>query len=272
MHVPFTRPRNANAINESYCAKRGHMPYRPTGPDALQALDILHHDITHRDMADQNYWLCLRCQNLVPCEPTLSGPLSKMPEPKRGLELKQRRTMRLMACDRAVRTILLTVAALTLWLLHRQQATLQTFFGHYLPVLNNDALGLHFNLESSAFETFFTKVINLHGHAYHVTLLVIAAYALIQGIEAVGLWRGTRFGEYWSFIWTAAFIPLEVIEVVKHASYFKLAALAINVAIVVWLMYRKRLPFGFRGGSRALKESYKEASIVDVLRVAPQPA
>ena len=40
----------------------------------------------------------------------------------------------------------------------------------------------------------------------------VAAYALLEGAEAVGLWYRRRWAEYLTFVATAALLPLEVYE------------------------------------------------------------
>ena len=37
--------------------------------------------------------------------------------------------------------------------------------------------------------------------------VVIAAYAVLEGVEAVGLWLGRRWAEYLTFIATIVFVP-----------------------------------------------------------------
>ena len=49
---------------------------------------------------------------------------------------------------------------------------------------------------------------------------------------------------------TASFLPLEVYELIHKLTPFKVFAFVINVAIVVYLLYAKRL-FGLRGGAAA---------------------
>src|SRR5205823_6950704 len=78
----------------------------------------------------------------------------------------------------------------------------------------------------------------------------IGAYALLEGAEAVGLWFQKRWAEYLTFIATTALLPLEVYELTKTVSPFKVIALIVNLAIVVYLLFAKRL-FGLRGGGKA---------------------
>ena len=73
--------------------------------------------------------------------------------------------------------------------------------------------------------------------------LAIAAilYGLLEAVEAFGLLRRKRWAEYLVLLATAAFIPLEVDELVRHVTPLKLITFAINVVIVVYLVWRKKL-------------------------------
>src|SRR5207247_662929 len=84
--------------------------------------------------------------------------------------------------------------------------------------------------------------------------LVVSAYAVIEGVEAVGLWYQQRWAEYLTLIATTLFIPLEIYELTLKISPFKITALVVNTAIVIYLLYAKRL-FGFRGGVAAEEEA-----------------
>ena len=77
------------------------------------------------------------------------------------------------------------------------------------------------------------------------TLLAIAAmvYGLLEAVEAIGLIRRKRWAEYLVLLATVAFIPVEIEELIRHPSVLKGVAFAINVAIAVYLIWRKRLFF-----------------------------
>ena len=74
--------------------------------------------------------------------------------------------------------------------------------------------------------------------------LVVIAYALVEGSEGVGLALRRRWAEYLIVIATGLLIPYEVWEVVHKLTLFRLGSLVLNVAIVVYLAYRKRLFVG----------------------------
>ena len=74
-------------------------------------------------------------------------------------------------------------------------------------------------------------------------LIAIAAalYGALELCEAVGLILRKRWAEYLVLVATAAFLPLEIDEVLKHLTLFKSAALLLNIAICGYLIWKKRL-------------------------------
>lgn len=75
-------------------------------------------------------------------------------------------------------------------------------------------------------------------------------YAALLAIEGIGLLLRRHWAEYFTVITTAALIPLEIYEIAKHLTWIKMAVLAINVAIVWYLVLRlgksQAKPKGFR--------------------------
>jgi len=84
------------------------------------------------------------------------------------------------------------------------------------------------------------------GNFSHVDLVAIAAiaYALLEGTEGIGLAMRRRWAEYLTVIATGLLIPYETYEVIHRATLFKVGALLLNVAVVGYLAYRKRLFVG----------------------------
>jgi uncharacterized membrane protein (DUF2068 family) len=105
----------------------------------------------------------------------------------------------------------------------------------------------------------------------HSTLLIVAValltYALIELVEAYGLWRGRRWAEYLTVVATAAFLPLEGYELSEHVSAVKICTLLLNIAAVVWILLSKRL-FGLRGGVVAFEAERHSASLLEVEEAA----
>jgi uncharacterized membrane protein (DUF2068 family) len=58
--------------------------------------------------------------------------------------------------------------------------------------------------------------------------------------EGIGLLLRKRWAEYFTIITTAGLIPLEIYEIVHHLTAAKIVVLAVNVAIVAYLIVRVR--------------------------------
>lgn len=65
-------------------------------------------------------------------------------------------------------------------------------------------------------------------------------YAALLGTEGVGLLMRKHWAEYFTIITTGALLPLEIYELAKHVTVTKLIVLAVNAAIVWYLIVRVR--------------------------------
>ena len=63
-------------------------------------------------------------------------------------------------------------------------------------------------------------------------------YAIVFLVEGIGLLLRKRWAEYLTVVVTASFIPFEIYELVHKPSAFKVAGLAANVLIVLYLVLR----------------------------------
>ncbi len=90
------------------------------------------------------------------------------------------------------------------------------------------------------------KLILYLGNFNHTTLLAFGAiiYALLEGTEGVGLAMRRRWAEYLTVVATGILIPYEAYEVIHRLTLFKVGALLLNIAVVGYLAYRKRLFVG----------------------------
>jgi len=66
--------------------------------------------------------------------------------------------------------------------------------------------------------------------------LVALGYAVLFGIEGIGLWLGKHWAEWFTVIATGSLIPLELYETLYHFGWLKLATLIGNVAIIIYLV------------------------------------
>jgi uncharacterized membrane protein (DUF2068 family) len=94
---------------------------------------------------------------------------------------------------------------------------------------------------------------------------------VLEGIEAVGLWYTKRWAEYLTFIATTVLLPLEIYELTHRVSALKIIGFIVNVAVVVYLLYAKRL-FGLRGGGKADEDLREMDMSWEALEHATPPA
>lgn len=66
-------------------------------------------------------------------------------------------------------------------------------------------------------------------------------YGALEAFEGYGLLRRRRWAEYLVLVATAAFLPLEVDELLRKPTLFKAGALLVNLLIIGYLIWRKRL-------------------------------
>ena len=210
--------------------------------------------IAREGPAGARWYRCLRCDSWLPLKPPTTPTRDHPPDrdeielPLRAKALRDKIVLRLIAVDRAFHFILLSVLALVILFIaansnrlrepvFKALADLQSGLGGTTRARHGIVYDIHhlFSLNSGT----LTKI-----------GLVVAVYAVLEGAEAVGLWYQKRWAEYLTFIATTLFIPLEIYELTLTVSPFKLIALLVNLAIVIYLLLAKRL-FGLRGGVAA---------------------
>jgi uncharacterized membrane protein (DUF2068 family) len=65
-------------------------------------------------------------------------------------------------------------------------------------------------------------------------------YAGLFLAEGTGLWLRKRWGEWLTVIITSSLVPIELYEIYRHFGWVKVVVLALNVAIVIYLIYHMR--------------------------------
>jgi len=66
-------------------------------------------------------------------------------------------------------------------------------------------------------------------------------YAALFLTEGIGLWLLKRWAEWFTVISTSSLVPLEIYEIFRHPSPGKILVLAINIAVVGYLVYQIRV-------------------------------
>jgi uncharacterized membrane protein (DUF2068 family) len=162
--------------------------------------------------------------------------------------LRDRYVLRLIALDRAIHVVVLSVLAVVLFTFAHHDATLHRDYVNIMNDLSGTTPG---ESQLRGVLGYLRKAFEYSPHRLIQLGLVVIGYAALEASEMVGLWFAKRWAEYLTFVATTALVPLEVYELTLSVSVFKVVTLVINLAIVVYLLFAKRL-FGMRGGHRAV--------------------
>lgn len=198
---------------------------------------------------------CLRCDSWLPLLPPVNPnrdhlpPLDDIALPLRGKALRDKYVLRLIAIDRLAHFVLLALLAAAVLVFAKDQAIVNQYWFRALHALQTGIGGPSIDTTTGVLGT-LTKLVTTQSTSLLLTGLGLAAYALLEGTEAVGLWRGRRWAEYLTLVATATLLVPEILELSKSVTLLKMATLIINLAVVVYLLFAKRL-FGIRGGGRA---------------------
>jgi uncharacterized membrane protein (DUF2068 family) len=156
---------------------------------------------------------------------------------------------RLIAIDRGVHAVVFTVAAVALAVLTIRLPRYQGVARELLPVAQA-TLATEPGPGRRLLVDALRDVAGLHRHTLVVLLLTAIGYAIVETLEAVGLWRRRRWAEYLTVVATAGLLPFELAELAKQVTPVRVGALVINLLVVAYLVWAKRL-FGLRGGVAA---------------------
>ncbi len=200
---------------------------------------------------------CLRCDSWVPKNPPVVPTREVMPDrhdihlPLRGRPLRDRFILRLIAIDRAIHVLVLGSLAGLVFFYAADRSAIQPGLTRVLSDLQGgvDGPGVH----QGGLLGDFGKALTLKEQTLWIAGVVLTAYAILEGTEMVGLWLTKRWAEYLTFVATTVLLPVEIYELTHGVSVLKLLTLLINLAVVVYLLWAKRL-FGLRGGGRRERE------------------
>jgi uncharacterized membrane protein (DUF2068 family) len=199
---------------------------------------------------------CLRCDSWLPLAPPEDPtrphlpPLKEIPVPARGRPLRDKIVLRAIAIDRAIHFVVLAFLGVLVFFVAAHEHELQHSFYRVLADIQGGVGGGPVQHSHTGVLHDLDQLFTLKSSTLHVLGVGLFLYAAVEGAEAVGLWLQRRWAEYLTFIATAVFLPLEIFELSEGLSPFKLTALAINLAIVIYLAVAKKL-FGIGGGAAA---------------------
>jgi len=197
---------------------------------------------------------CLRCDSWLPVDapvaPTreLPPPRDEIDLPLRGKPLRDKVVLRLIAINRAVHFVVLGAIAVFVFAFASHRDALRDRAFRVIADLQTGASSGKPSGHGLVHEV--ERAFSLQSSTLRLVGAVLAAYAIVEGIEAVGLWYQRRWAEYLTFLVTTSLLPLEVYELSHRLSLVKIGTFVVNLAVVAYLLVAKRL-FGIRGGVAA---------------------
>jgi len=135
------------------------------------------------------------------------------------------RTIAIFEATKGVLVLIIGIALLTL--IHRDAQDVAETIVRYSH-LNPD-------------RRFLRRFVEFAGTVSDARLWLMAGIALVYSsvrfTEAYGLWRARAWAEWFAIISGMVYVPIEIYELARHPSLFKVGVLLFNIAIVAYMIY-----------------------------------
>jgi uncharacterized membrane protein (DUF2068 family) len=228
-----------------------------------------------RDAGGIRWHRCLRCDSWLPL-PAPDQPGQTHPPdreqvivPLRGKALRDKVVLRLIAVDRVFHFVVLALLGVAVIAFAGNETSLRHAYYRILTDLQGGVAGGPVQTSHVGILHELDKLFSLRSGRVREFGIGVLALGVLEGVEAVGLWFAKRWAEYLTFLSTTILLPLEIYEIIHRQSALKIIGFIINVAVVVYLLFAKRL-FGLRGGGKADEEErFKDTSWEAIERTAP---
>jgi uncharacterized membrane protein (DUF2068 family) len=210
-----------------------------------------------RDGGDLRWHRCLRCDCWVVLPKPEAAAREHPPErseitiPLRGKALRDKIVLRLIAVDRVFHFVILGLLGVAVLAVAANRASLRDAFYRVLTAIQGGVAGGPVQTSGHVGILHdFDRLFSLRQGTLKEVGVALLAYAALEGLEAIGLWFAQRWAEYLTFMSTTVLLPLEIYEIIHSGTVLKVVGFLINLAVVVYLLFKKRL-FGLRGGGAA---------------------
>ncbi|MHB8694463.1 MAG: DUF2127 domain-containing protein [Solirubrobacteraceae bacterium] len=257
------------------CGWSGHVLY---GTDAAELRPedslLVREDTSHGHPF--RWHRCIRCDSWAalppPANPTRQYPPDRdeIEVPLRGKALRDRVVLRLIALDRVFHFVILTLLGVLVLLIAANEHSVRASFYKVVTDLGGAVGGGPIQNDHVGFIGELNKIFSLRSGKLRLVGAALLVYGALEGVEAVGLWYTKRWAEYLTFLATAILLPLEIYELANKATPLKAIGFLVNLAVVAYLLYAKRL-FGLRGGGRVDEEERAKALSWETLERSTPP-
>ncbi len=244
------------------CGRRGHQLVWLADPLAADLQRTAENPVLLR---------CLRCGTFVETDdPATAGvrgtqqapvPLGEVPLAVRGSHGRKLALLRVVAVERVIRALMLLVAAGGIFALGANRDSVVAKVNAIITSAYPLAEQVGWDIRNSHLIATVQELLGENPVFFTLLGAAFVGYAILQLVEAFGLWGGWRWAEYLAVVATSVFIPLEIYEILNRPTPFKITLFAVNVAIVVYLIWKGRL-FGVRGGHGAYLAEIRDSTLL----------
>ncbi len=250
------------------CGRVGHITYAPEEPHLLEHV--------RGQTGAAELWQCLRCGTYVTGGPHRSGPADAAPAVRRGKQIRSDLFLKLFAIERGIRFVIFGAVAYGIWRFSNSNSIAQAI-NKDLPIVRTFAKQLGFTLNHALLDR-IQSLLHVSSSNLRLLAFAITGLAVVSAVEAFALWQAKRWGEYFAMIVTSLGLPFEIYELSKAVTVTKLVLFALNLLLVGYLVYTRRL-LGARGGKEAYEARLRADSVLDeaekaaaALRAVVRPA
>lgn len=140
--------------------------------------------------------------------------------------------LRWIATFKVIKAALMVLVAISILQVARHDT--ETALDHYVSMLGLDPGRL-------LVDRAIAKVVSIPPDRLRDIGFGSFVYAAIFLTEGIGLWLKKHWAEWFTVVVTGSLVPFEVYELVRHPTAGKVAALIINIAIVIYLVVHVKM-------------------------------
>lgn len=131
-------------------------------------------------------------------------------------------------------------------------------------LLTNLAQEIRVNTEGRLVSFLLEQASLVDDHMLRRFSIFVFCYAVVGLVEGVGLMLEKRWAEYLTAIITGSFLPLEILELMRRVTTFRVGLFAVNLAVLIYLVLH--LHAGLKGNRAEAGEDTADNENVDSSR------
>ena len=131
-------------------------------------------------------------------------------------------------------------------------------------LLTNLAQEIRVNTEGRLVSFLLEQASLVDDHMLRRFSIFVFCYAVVGLVEGVGLMLEKRWAEYLTAIITGSFLPLEILELMRRVTAFRVGLFVVNLAVLIYLVLH--LHAGLKGNRAEAGEDTADNENVDSSR------